>query len=407
MENKKQIEKKVVSGTVRSTETVDSTVILKELLKNKNSPLFLSKNINRIKRYLYENGIHIEKRAIKGILASVKSNSQITNNSSRRKTAEIGKIFETSQQFGRILHSDILVLSKLRKYRTNKYLILTLVDGLSNYILLDLLSNNKAETVINSLNGMIERTAWLPKGKKTIITDMAREYRGNVAKNWAKLNNVKFSMVRYRLYRKSKGSTPAERANRRIRKVLESLVTEKGDMNFDALIKLCERTLNNEFQPILKMSALSTVKTQDPRYVSLLKISTKFSKRKYLRNEAFNVKPIALYSIVRIKRFKDKELISKESYGMYSESLFLIIAVEESNLVNYYRLGTLFKLEPLGKCTYSSAELLLTDLSYSKACYIQSTENMKVIRKLGNGLIEFSPFFDSVVFLGPERLLSI
>ena len=297
--------------------------VLTRLLKDKHSKLYLCKNVSRIKEFLLQRGIDIEKNEIKAFVSGQRSNSQILNNFSKRKTAEIGKSFENSQQFGRIFHSDLLVLSKLRKYRTNKYYILTLIDSLSGFTFLELMTSKTAINVVDALDRIVKRCDWLSAGQKTIISDLGAEYRNFKVKNWARLNNVKFSMVKYRLYRGSKGSTKAENKNRLIRKLIESVLAESQSMPFNKVIVDVEKLLNNQDQPTMNnLSAQSIIQSQDPRYIAMLRLSNRIVRRKYVKRAIENKPKIGLYSIVRIRLNTQKSIFKKESYGNYSSSLF-------------------------------------------------------------------------------------
>ena len=130
---------------------------LKKAVLEKTSPVFLSKNVDKIKQYLWQNGKIVNANEIKAYLASQKSHSQIHSNISRRKIAEVGKSFNNAQQYGRNFHTDIIVLSLNRKYNSRKRFILTLIESLSNYVCLELISNSKAYTVIAGFDRMLKR----------------------------------------------------------------------------------------------------------------------------------------------------------------------------------------------------------------------------------------------------------
>ena len=297
----------------------DKTNILKRAILEKNSPVFLSKNIKKIKQYLWQNGKDVSENEIKSYLTTQKSHSQINSNISRRKIAEVGKSFNNAQQYGRNWHTDIIVLSSNRKYNSRKRLILTLVESLSNYVYLELINDSKAETVIKAFDRMFARCKFVAKGWKTLIGDLGSEYRNNKVKEWAKLNSVKISLVKYRPERGSKGSGKAEVQNKRIRRILESIVLEKPELSMEEKIKLCEETLNSEKQSVLEnMSANTVVFSQDPRYIAMVHESQKLSTRKYLREAVFKGKKLKMYDIVRVKVTNAKHIWKKESYGSFS-----------------------------------------------------------------------------------------
>ena len=96
--------------------------ILKEALTDKNSKVYLSKNVAEIQEYLRELGTNIKRQDIKSFLLTQRSAAQITKNASRRKKSEVSRSFDVKHEFFYSLYSDICYLSKNRKYNAKEKL---------------------------------------------------------------------------------------------------------------------------------------------------------------------------------------------------------------------------------------------------------------------------------------------
>ena len=379
--------------------------ILKKLLLDKTSDLYLNKNTNTIKRYLNERAIDIPLTVIKQFLATQKSAHIATSNISARKISESSKSFFGKAKFFYTNHTDILFLSKKRNYNSRDLLLITLIEQISGYTYIELIKSTKSVDVISAFLRIFARSPYLPC-KGVWIMDNGIEYRSREFANFAKMHEIKLNFTPIRLHRGSRGSGLAERVNRKIRRLLESILAESQEKQpMKTIIKLVETKLNAEPQPILNGLSAKIALEHEPKYIMLLKASNNFRRKKYLR-EAIE-KKIDIFSIVRIKNNTKKQIYSKESYGIYSTGLFIVLQMKESNLIPYYVLGSLFSLVPIGKYTYSANELFILNISYARACYIECLNNVKkVIRVLDNNNVEFVTYNDPMIHVGPKQLLS-
>ena len=385
----------------------NENVVLKRLLLSKTSNLYLTKNIGTIKKELVNLGMNISRKKIRSFLLSMRSNGQMLNNDSRRKVGQVSRSFILLPCYFRVMHSDILYLSNNRKYGTKKRLIVSLIDGLSGFVYLENVQSTSSNHIVAAFRNIFSRSTYIPVGWKRLVVDLGSEYISSSFKQFCFENKIIINYVNHRVGRGSKGTGVAEALNRRVRKVIESLILEESNLRFSNLLQETERILNIERLAILNgMSPIEVVQTQDPRYIVLLKSSNRLRRRKWLRKEIENDKKIPIFSIVRIKVFKDKKFGYKESYGIHTKDMYVIIGSEMYNSVRYYKLGYLFSLLPLGSATYSSREITVLGITYAFACYNQSLIDVKLKNKLLNGLVEYEIKYNKKCFIGPEKLLS-
>ena len=380
--------------------------LLKKLLLNPESKLYLCKNVKDIKKELTVLGKDVGIEKIRDFILSQKSSSQVINNVSSRRIAEIGRPFFIPPVYFKVFHSDVCHIGR-KVFDSKKHLILGLVCALSGYGYIESVKSTDSISIINGFKRILARSELIKSDvKKTIVLDNGVEYTNKMFKKWCSLNKFKLNFVKIRPFRLSKGSGVIEQYWRKVRRVINSLMHEQKIKDFGVLLKKAEKMLNNEGIKILdSMSPYEIVTNQDPRYIVNLRSSKRISRRKYLRKEMFGEKKIDLFSVVRVIMFRNKQKFSKESYGVYSNSLFVVIGYETVNNVHYYKLGYLWTLKPVANVSYSAAELKVTTLSFEEACYKQSLVIKNVKRKLNNGYIEFSNGYLDIVFIGPERML--
>ena len=109
--------------------------------------------------------------------------------------------------------------------------------------------------------------------------------------------------------------------------------------------------------------------------------------------------------MVRILKFKDKEMFKKESYGSLSELMFVVLDYDLSHFITYYRLGNLLTLQPMFNSTFSIHELKVSKLSYAFACYQAQLNIDYVISSVQDNIIFKTKGYGTTV-LGPKRLLN-
>ena len=93
------------------TVSSNSRNVLEKTLNENNSPLFLSRNVAKIKLYLKKKGFDIKKDEISAFIAEKKSASITRKNFSTRKIAEKSAPFNGPQKFFQHSCEDIGLLS--------------------------------------------------------------------------------------------------------------------------------------------------------------------------------------------------------------------------------------------------------------------------------------------------------
>ena len=333
----------------------DSRNILERALLDKSSKIYLNKNVETIKRYLKSKGIIIEPNEIKAFLLTQKSAGQISRNTSRRKIAEVSKSFTGRQSFFAQVHSDIVVLSKKRSYNSSDYLILTVVEQLTNFIYLEKVKSTSFIHISAAFQRIFDRSPYLPEKCDKLIVDNGTEYTSTNIKEFMKNVGIRMNYVQIRPVRGSKGSGIAEVQNKRIRKHLEAQMTENSERKpLKIVLESVEEIMNTESQGCLNNISAKEALTLDPKYVSMLKSSNRFKKRKYLKQQMKHKENIELHSIVKIKTFTDKQIFEKkESYGVISDGLYIVMDIVNNDFVNYYKIANLFSLKPISNCSYT------------------------------------------------------
>ena len=396
------MEKKEGEDTIHTENSSNS--ILKRALLDKKSKIYLNKNVKTIERYLKDKGIHIGHDDIKGFLLTQKSAAQISTNSSRRKIAEVSKSFTGRQSFFAQVHSDVVVLSKKRSYNSGEYLILTLVEQLTNYVYLEKVKSTSFNHISAAFQRIFKRSPYLPEKCDKIISDNGVEFVSTKIRKFMEDVGIKMNYVQIRPGRGSKGSGIAEVLNRRLRRHLEAQITESYEKKpLRIVLESVEQIMNSESQGCLDNMSATEALTQDPKYISMVKSSNRFKKRKYLRQQMNNKDRIPLYSIVKIKTFTDKKVFEKkESYGVITDGLFIVIDISNDNFVDHYKVANLFSLKPIATCTYTFNELVMVPIGYARACYVESVTNIgPILRVLPNDLIEYQTKNDDTTFIGP------
>ena len=378
--------------------------VLSTALNDKQSPLFLSKNVKRIESFLKKRGFNIDKKTIGSFLAEKKSASIVTKNYSNRKIAEISQPFNGPQNFFQVCHCDLIVLSKHRYYGSNQKYILVLVDGLSSYVFLEASNSTKSKDIIAAFERIFARSDHLPEKLKTLVSDFGVEFTSNAIKAFFKSHGIKLSPITKRLDRFSKGSTVVESCNRTVRLKLESYIADFGTMPLPDMLKIVENSINSEGRRMFGELSSKQMLLHDPKYVSLLKASNRMKSRKSLKKHIENPVELPIFSIVRIKKNVSKQKLgTKESYGSVSASLYIVLEKKNRDFVNYYLLGDLYSLLPVSTSTFAYHELMLVDISYPKACYVDSINTASVL-KVHNDLVDFQPKHCRNIYFGPKTM---
>ena len=121
-----------------------------------------------------------------------------------------------------------------------------------------------------------------------------------------------------------------------------------------------------------------------------------------LKQQMKHKENIELHSIVKIKTFTDKQIFEKkESYGVISDGLYIVMDIVNNDFVNYYKIASLFSLKPIANCSYTYNELVVVPISYARACYVESIRNVgPTLRVLPNKMIEYKTKNDDTIFVG-------
>ena len=372
--------------------------ILQEALDDKHSPLFLSKNITRIESYLNKRGLDVKRDEISSFLAEKKSAIIARKNFSKRTIAEKSAPFNGAPNFFQVCHTDLIVLSKHRSYGSKKRYILVLVDGLSSFTYLEAVGSTKSTVIIDAFKRIFGRSEYLPEKLRTILSDFGVEFVSKAVRAFFGEHGVKVKPTKKRLERNSKGATVCESKNREVRLKLETLIKDNGVSTLEKMLVTVENSINNEPRSLFREHSSVQMLAHDPKYVLLLKASNRIKRRKVLKKNIEKPSVLPMYSIVRIKKNTSKEILGyKESYGVYSESLYIVIGWQNRDFVSHYILGNLYNLERVSSSTFSYDELLLVNISYAKACYIDSISSASILRTDGN-LVEFQPKHCSKVY---------
>ena len=377
----------------------DAKSVLIQALNDKQSPLFLSKSVEAIMKYMNQRGFKVTRPFVKSILQSRKSATIGISNVSERKISEVSRPYDIKQAFWICLHGDVIVLSRQKHYGTNYRLILILVEQISNYVFLEALSSTKFDSVKKAFESIFDRCASLPHKCEKLVFDNGVEVSSNQFKNWFSKLGIRINYVFKRQERVSRGSPLAEVTIRRFRKYLESYRLEYGmSRDFKTVLSDIERIMNNE--PLHVLGGLSSSKalSQDPKYLSMMKFSNRIKRRKYLRQEMSVIRSIKKYDIVRIKKFRRKEKFSKESDSILSSSYYVILDVLENDFVSRYQIGSVFTLEPVYKGHFTFHEIDKVNISLPFARYYECV-NFSGPHRIVNGEKIFTPNFSAHEFI--------
>ena len=363
---------------------------LKSALKNQNSVIYNSTNLQTIKKYVKKNGIAVTDNEIKRIIDISRFGDVKYKNKGSQRIAETGKEFVQRFRFMSNLQSDSAVLSKSRKYGTASRYILVVLCQLSRILFLRSCHSLKFEVQKRAWESIFKEMLLIyPKAKvSSIIHDGGSEVSFWL-KKWFKEKQIKSYTVRRRLFRLSKGASSVESAIRRMRNNLEKvMLMEKSGKTFVEKLKLVQDMCNNQILNSIGMSPLEAL-TQDPAFIAMYSRSKKLKQRKYLIDEMVNggEKTLKKYDIVKIIKNQSKEFAStrKESYGFLSPCFIIIDIVNDRDLKRY-RLGNLFTFVTLPG-TYGLAELKLCNYDYVTACSIEERNVVKFIKVTGDLLI--------------------
>ena len=354
---------------------------LKRAWNTSSSPIYLSKNWKTIKTYLERKGLDIAKKDILKFIEKQISSNVRYKNKGKRKIAEIGKSFIMRPKFFATMQIDLLVLSNKFSYGSKYRYLMVLIDQLSRWVMVEPVYSTRfrhsKQAFLNIISRIKKEFPQFNGG--TLISDGGVEF---TAKEWITLlksMNIKSNIVKKGPFRHSKGATTIESTLRRVRHNLETIFLEKKKLSFRQKIKTVEDVCNQQMLSSLGMSAQEAL-NHSALDVMMISSSKKLKKRKHLREELRDqpTVEIPLHTVVRVKKFLDKEFSQKESYPHMSK-YFIIISVDKSRDIWTYKLGDIFTFNPLyGK--YSRAEIQIVNISHIVACKKEETTVKKILK---------------------------
>ena len=386
-------------------DAVDVMLELKKAWVDKRNSIYLSKDWKEIKEYLYQRGMDMSKEEIKKFVALQKTDDLKYKNYGKYEIAALGKPFVQRAKFFANMHCDSIILSKKRKYRTKYPVIMLIIDQLSRYVMLEpCISTNwvSQKKAWENVYRKLEKIGY-PNGISAIYHDGGPEYENTAFKAYMKEKGVKNNLIRRRPYRLSKGSPYAESAIRRVRMNFEQIIRMGKGEKFEELLGKTETRCNKQRLSSLKMSSEDAL-SHDPNYILLVSESLRWRRNKRLRAYVAKQREIEPKTVVRIKRYMDKEFhsVSKESYGHLSK-VFVVKSIDKSRSVWTYRLADLFTLKCIDG-SYSEAELQRVDLDFVDACHKESS-NIKKIFGVDNGLVNYEIEYNDITFCANESLV--
>ena len=382
------------------TEQQNAYAVLERGWKFEGTPIYLSRSIKTIKKYLYEHGVSLSKTKIKEFLDNQKTSNIVYKNQGLRKLRETSKPFYKRPRFFSMLQADLLFLSKSRTYGTSKTCLLVVVDTLSRFTLIESCASKQFVSMQKAMEKIISRIKTVHSNfvGGELLTDSGLEFGSQLFKSFLRQHNIKHTVASRRTFRGSKGAAVVESINRRVRMHLEKVIVERKDLPFENKLRLIENQLNIEKLSCLGMSAHDALQTS-PLEIMHVSNSRNIRKRKYLKAEikTQNFKNINVGAIVRVKLNQDKEFaaVKKESYGSLSPFL-VVLSVEKSGTVWTYKLANLLSLmEYDGSYTYN--ELITVNIPFFEAVRILELDVKKTI-KIDDNVAYFSiKYFDMVL----------
>ena len=388
---------------------MDKLLELKKAWMDSKTKIYLNKNCEVIYNYMKESGMPISKDEIKKFLNLQKTDGITYKNYGKREIAETGKEFCFRSAFFALMHADLLVLSKRRRYGTSSKFILVAVDQLSRWVFLRQCKSTRFEHQKRAWDDILSTIKNMGKNFKieVLFHDAGVEFESTEFKQYLKGNNIKNNLIRTRPYRLSKNSPYAESAIRRVRMTLEKAVEMKTENDrFEDILKRVETMCNNEHLSSISMSAKSAL-DHEPSFIVCLSQSNRLKRRKHLRKELKNQAEIELRSVVKIRKNVDKYFssVAKESYGHLSK-LFVVVDINRSRPLRYYVLADLFTLKRI-EGEYSKAELEKFDISYVDACDKESRIVTNIVsHKSDVKLVEYNIRYNDIVFIANDSLIS-
>ena len=364
--------------------------ILTSALRKKESPLYLSKNLKEIYKYLTKRGFDITKEEIRQFLDSEKSSGLVIRNDSERRKREVSRAMVLAPDFFYWMHGDVAHLSKHRNYGNGSTkMILLLIDSLSLMTFLAPLKSTRSNDVIVAFEFIFLNSVYLPERCKRFSSDFGVEFRSNAILMFLKKNGIKCDPIPpKRLDRKGKGSVYAEQAIRMAKMYLQRSMENDdsdGKMKWSERLLAVQKIMNTRGRAVFNGYSSLDMINQNPKQVQMMKHSRRIKSRKYLKQNIENPANIELYCIVKVQRYGPKENLGhKESYGSYGDRFYIVLQRFQHDFVNYFVLGNVHSLNVISDVKFSYHELkVYKDMSLGKARYMNCMGESAVRRKDG------------------------
>ena len=152
------------------------------------------------------------------------------------------------------------------------------------------------------------------------------------------------------------------------------------------------------------MTAIEAL-THEPMYIAMKSSSSRYNRRRYLREELLNKFEIKLFSVVQIIKNQSKEFSgsNKESYDFLSPC-FIVVNVKREREIKTYELANLFTLVKLPG-SYSMNELRISNIDYVTACSKEEKELVSVL-KVKNDIVSYTVAASDRVFEASKSILN-
>ena len=375
---------------------------ISKAINNHLSPVYNSTNWKEIKDYLSQQGVVVSKKQIIRYLEKQQISSVKYKNEGLQKISAFSKPYVMRSRFFSVLHCDTFFLSKKRKYKAKSSNVLVVICQLSRFLFLENPLSMKFvhqkpawENIFAKVKGVY------PEAKiSVVVSDQGIEF-GLKLRSWFKSLGIKLNNVNRRPFRLSRGSPYAESCIRRVRANLEKEIIRNSErQKFPEILQNTENVCNNQLLSSIGMSA-SVALQHKPDFIAMKSETLKQKRKKYLKKDSGK---ISIFSIVKIKKFQEKEFksVRKESYGVLSPC-FMVWTILKDRPLPSYRLANLFTLSILPG-SYSREELVLTQLSYLDACKLEERNITKIVKKKDN-LVEYSIAACDRIFVAHKDLI--
>ena len=372
---------------------------------DKNSSIFMTKNLKTLIEYCRDNGLDLKRGQLSQFLEEQNSSNIRNDNISERRISQLSKSFVTRGKFFSQLHGDIFYITKKNLFKTAKKYVMVICCQLSRMVFLEALLTLRYESKKRAITSIFERIKSMGGnvGGGTFFSDGGADFASSDIRALLSSYKMKSNVIKKREGRLSKGSAVCESRIRTVRKNLEMVVKEKNAFSFEQQLRMAELACNSQVVSSIGMSPFDALNMR-PMDLAMISSDMKIRRNKYFRKELYEEQLLSVGTIVRIKFFVSKKFSSvvKESYGRLSV-YFIIIEIERQRPLSFYKLADIFTFQPLHG-TFSRAELLKVSISHIAACR-KMQFSIKNVIKYDGGLVMYHSNYRNHVFVASDTLL--